>query len=65
MYGFEPCFSICTPHDIFSGKVNPTGNSVFIDEAEIVFTDVLKMLGMSIDTAVMTIPSTNTFKDKD
>lgn len=68
MYGIYPAFTICTLREFINKKngINNTRYKVYIDNAEIVFNEMLKLLGLSeFDTAVMTVPTVTNFKDMD
>lgn len=68
MYGIYPAFTICTLREFINKKngINNTRYKVYIDNAEIVFNEMLKLLGLSeFDTAVMTVSTVTNFKDMD
>ena len=68
LYGIYPAFTICTLREFINKKngINNTRYKVYIDNAEIVFNEMLKLLGLSeFDTAVMTVSTVTNFKDMD
>lgn len=68
MYGINPAFTIYTLREFINKKnsISNIGYKVYIDNAEIVFNDMLKLLGLSgFDTAVMTVSTVKDFKDMD
>jgi len=67
-YGVYPDFTICTIMELVNNKSNLSNKryKLFIDNAEVVFNDVFKVLGLSgFDTAVMTAPTVKDFKNMD